>query len=149
MVGNQRANQEITRLYSRSVTGQNKRPEIHPQSSDYASKYDSNTGNRRRRSQKTSHSREKSKNRQKTKSNHKVSSFEQFEEIRFSCYEFNLKLNQLGQSYQAAQDQATLNASGDAVSIPLDLWNAIVRTGGELKQDFEMVQKMLTDNHEN
>lgn len=149
MVGNPRANQEINRLYSRSVTGQNKRPEIHPQSSDYASKYDSNTGNRRRRSQKTSNSREKSKNRQKTKSNLKVSSFEQFEEIRFSCYEFNLKLNQLGQSCQAAQEQAAVDASGAAVSIPLHLWNAIVKASGELTQDFEMVQKMLTDNHEN
>jgi hypothetical protein len=58
-------------------------------------------------------------------------------------------LNQLSQSCQTAQDQAVLNASGDAVSIPLDLWNAVVKTGGELKQDFEMVQKMLTDNYEN
>lgn len=74
MVGNPRANPELTRLYSRSVTGQKKRAEIQSQTSDYVSKYDTKTANRRRRSQKTSDSRDKSKQRHKTKSNKRISS---------------------------------------------------------------------------
>jgi hypothetical protein len=152
---------DAARYYSRSAMGAknnnhrgNASSGVIQASSDYAmndAKYQDQKkrGSRRMRSQQTSNSRDKSKRGKSKHSLNKVSSFEQFEEIRFSCYELNLKLGQVSQACEAAQEQAKVDEGADKITIPINLWNNIVKASAELKTDFEVVQKLLTDNYEN